>query len=462
MLADIQLPGIDGLEFTRRVKRDPATKDILVVALTAFAMKGDEQKAIDAGCDGYITKPIDTRSLGARIRGYLNRSAASQAGSPPPPADGGTVRQKIALPPGEFQALRHRFLEEGHAKSRQLLLDLDGQFNANDAARVVHQWIGTGGLLGYSAISRLAREVEGAMLERPLDNSQLRESLTSLVLAFTTPTEARDVPIPEAIIQNLAGKRIALIGFPHSERERICVALERAQTVPVFFSAADAVDAHQLRQCAVLVVHVRPETMDSCWLNPATMTAVNQPMVFVGDRDHLLELAAPVRSLAREFLMDSWPPEEALVRLNLAVAPRRAGADPLDGAANLTGGGIIEGRTQVLIAAEDPTVVALARTAIQNFGMDCRTAADGRSAIEAIREARPHAAVLDVHMPGMDGYEVLSVIRQERMPIRVVLMTARQHESDVLRGFTLGADDYIVKPFSPMELVARLKRLLGR
>ena len=79
ILADIQLPGMDGLELTRRLKRDENTRDIVVVALTAFAMKGDEQTAIDAGCDGYITKPIDTRSLGGRVRGYLQRSGEVRA-----------------------------------------------------------------------------------------------------------------------------------------------------------------------------------------------------------------------------------------------------------------------------------------------------------------------------------------------------------------------------------------------
>src|SRR4051794_9908503 len=72
ILADIQLPGIDGLEMTRRIKANPATRQIIVVALTAFSMKDDEQRAIDAGCDGYFTKPIDTRSLGQRLRGILD------------------------------------------------------------------------------------------------------------------------------------------------------------------------------------------------------------------------------------------------------------------------------------------------------------------------------------------------------------------------------------------------------
>jgi CheY-like chemotaxis protein len=71
ILMDLQLPGMDGLELTRRLKADPATRDIVIVAITAYAMKGDEQKALAAGCDGYITKPIDTRALPQVIAGYL-------------------------------------------------------------------------------------------------------------------------------------------------------------------------------------------------------------------------------------------------------------------------------------------------------------------------------------------------------------------------------------------------------
>jgi two-component system, cell cycle response regulator DivK len=454
VLADIQLPGMDGLEFTRRVKQNPATSDIMVVALTAFATRGDEQKAVDAGCDGYITKPIDTRSLGLRIRTHLDRRAESHPATPAPPA--GTAPEKAAIPAAELQALRRKFLEEGHELSRQLLLDLDGQFQSVEAARVVHQWIGTGGLLGYTAISRLAREVETCLLEKPLDNSQLRESLTNLVLSFTTPREARDAPIPDSIIHSLSGKAVGVAGFPSTERERLCVALERAEAVPTFFAVEDPPSSPSAAACDLLVIYIRPETMDSPWLDPATMNGVGRPIVFVGDREHLLELSPPAQGLAREFLMDSWAPEEALVRLSLALTARPSGSAPASHPAAHAG------RAQILVADDDATVLALVRTAIQNFGMDCQIASDGRSAIDAIRLTKPHAAVLDVNMPGMDGYEVLAAIRSEHMPVRVLLLTARQQESDVLRGFTLGADDYIVKPFSPMELVARIKRLLGR
>ncbi len=71
ILMDLQLPGVDGLELTRRLKGDPKTRDIRVLAVTAYAMKGDEEKALEAGCDGYVTKPIDTRALPALIAKQL-------------------------------------------------------------------------------------------------------------------------------------------------------------------------------------------------------------------------------------------------------------------------------------------------------------------------------------------------------------------------------------------------------
>jgi two-component system cell cycle response regulator DivK len=73
ILMDIQLPGMDGLEMTRRLKASADTKDIVVVALTAYAMKGDEEKARAAGCDGYVTKPIDTQALPGLVAGYLKK-----------------------------------------------------------------------------------------------------------------------------------------------------------------------------------------------------------------------------------------------------------------------------------------------------------------------------------------------------------------------------------------------------
>ncbi len=448
VLADIQLPGIDGLELTRRLKRDNRTSHIAVVALTAFAMRGDEQKAIDAGCDGYITKPVDTRTLGASIRKILDQRAETCGGPVPPPS----AAPEADIPPSELHALRHRFLEEGQAEVRHWLLNLDGELNANDAARAVHQWIGAAGLLGYTAISRLARETEAVLVARPIDQNQLRESLTTLALAFGSPRDARDLPVPEMIRRSLGGRQMALVGLSASDGQRLAVSLERAGAAATLIDPGQPLEAGTVRAYDAAVVQYRPDTAGSPWLKP--WVAETLALVLAGTRDHLLEMASWTQSVARELLMDPWQADEALLRLSLALHQERGATCPDSPALSQAG------RAQVLVADDDPTVRALVANAIRNFGMDCETAANGPSAVDAARRLRPQVAVLDVNMPGMDGFEVLAAIRAEQIPVRVLLLTARQQETDVLRGFTLGADDYVVKPFSPLELVARLKRLL--
>ncbi len=71
ILMDVQLPGMDGLELTRRLKADPLYRDTIILAFTAYAMKGDQEKASAAGCDGYLAKPIDTRTFPAEVASYL-------------------------------------------------------------------------------------------------------------------------------------------------------------------------------------------------------------------------------------------------------------------------------------------------------------------------------------------------------------------------------------------------------
>src|ERR1035438_2479079 len=102
-----------------------------------------------------------------------------------------------------MKVLRHRFLQEGQERTRQMLVDLDDEFHSKEAARTVHQWVGTAGYLGYMPLARQAREVETLLRDRPVDSAQARESLTNLLLAFSRPREAQDTPIPDAIMRAL-------------------------------------------------------------------------------------------------------------------------------------------------------------------------------------------------------------------------------------------------------------------
>lgn len=73
IVMDLQMPGVDGFELTRRLKTDPRTRHVVIIAVTAYAMKGDERRALEAGCDGYVTKPIDTRTLPGLVAAHLAR-----------------------------------------------------------------------------------------------------------------------------------------------------------------------------------------------------------------------------------------------------------------------------------------------------------------------------------------------------------------------------------------------------
>lgn len=121
--------------------------------------------------------------------------------------------------------------------------------------------------------------------------------------------------------------------------------------------------------------------------------------------------------------------------------------------------------TPVVVAADDdPTTTAIVRAVVSQNAMICHTAADGKTALELVRRHRPGVVVLDVNMPFLGGFEVLAAIRNdsEISATPVVMLTSVQQESDVVRAFSLGADDYVVKPFNPMELLARLKRIVRK
>jgi DNA-binding response OmpR family regulator len=115
----------------------------------------------------------------------------------------------------------------------------------------------------------------------------------------------------------------------------------------------------------------------------------------------------------------------------------------------------------VLVIEDEATIAASVAARLRKDGFRVETAADGPSGVERCRQLRPDLVVLDVMLPGLDGLEVCRQIQRER-PVPVLMLTARDDETDVLVGLGVGADDYMTKPFSPRELVARVKALLRR
>ena len=470
VLTDIQLPGMDGLELIRRLKSNPLTRDTIVLAVTAFAMKSDERRALEAGCDGYITKPIDTRTFPTLIRQYLNRGKEASQGALPAYSTQETDKG-LCLPD-----LRHRFAAEGVEQSERLVRQLGVTFDHQNALVTAHQWAGAAGSIGYPEITQAARELETVLQQNGSGSMEsTRELLMRLARLFTEalnsdpkPTApqstgeeepaavAGSVSVPlgllsarqevasPAVLATLAGKRFALAGFPPAEAARLAKALEACQAFSRALGTLPDLEA------------VRP--FDGVILNVASQVNIpkwNKPVLMIGRREVLLKL--PVQDAAHDFLFEPWTTDEFILRSYLTIsrgAPGRA-AQPVASAG---------GKRRVVVADDDSTIRALVEAAVGNAGLECRVASDGGAALELIRSWQPDLAVLDVNMPNRSGYEVLSSLRNDPLlrEIRVILLTARQQETDVIRGFGLGADDYVIKPFSPMELIARLKRLLGK
>src|SRR5215469_2109170 len=116
---------------------------------------------------------------------------------------------------------------------------------------------------------------------------------------------------------------------------------------------------------------------------------------------------------------------------------------------------------RILVADDDPLVVRLVRTHLTRAGYQVLTAGTGPEARAAAADEQPDLVILDLMLPHLDGYEVCRRIREFSL-VPIVMLTARGEQADKLRGFEMGADDYLTKPFAPAELLARVKAVLRR
>ena len=116
---------------------------------------------------------------------------------------------------------------------------------------------------------------------------------------------------------------------------------------------------------------------------------------------------------------------------------------------------------KILVVDDEPSILKLVSAYLKQEGYEVNTAADGDAGLKAARAFKPDLIILDVMLPGMDGIEVLARLRRES-DVYVILLTARTEETDKIVGLSVGADDYVTKPFSPRELVARVKAALRR
>jgi len=144
VLMDIQLPGMDGLELTRQIRNTPDWKDLIVVALTAYALSSDEVRMKEAGCDGYISKPIDTRAFPNRVRSYLGLRS----------------NDSPEIDSAEIALLKAQFLGQVREEASLLLSLSNIDLAAPRTFSALHRWVGLAGSVGLGTLTDLARDAE--------------------------------------------------------------------------------------------------------------------------------------------------------------------------------------------------------------------------------------------------------------------------------------------------------------
>ena len=315
--------------------------------------------------------------------------------------------------------------------------------------RIAHQLRGSGGAYGFPAVTTAAGEVEDAP---PETLAAAATRLTALLRAESKRAAHRvlivdDDPVMAQVLASLVpdGGRIARLAATAAEADAMIQA-ERFDLVLLDLFLPDE-DGRRLlaRWRATPATAATPVFVLSARLGPEIKTecfALGADAYFEKPVDPAMIAAAVASRLARQ-------------------APDPAPTAPAPGP-SASGG--MAAPAQVLIADDDPLIASIVTHRLGKAGHTVRHVSDGAAVLAALDGQRPDLLILDIKMPEMDGLEVLRRIRAAPTPrpLPVIILTALSNEADVVRGFGLGADDYLVKPFSPTELSVRVERLLRR
>lgn len=435
ILMDIQLPGKDGLELTRELRRTPIHDKTPIIALTAYTNVCDLERAREAGCNGIIWKPIDAAAFARQVRNYVGGGDADI------PSDGSDL----------LAEMRNAFLAEGLEQCCAILKDLKSNAGrvTEKVQRVVRRWAGMGKTLGFPEIFEQGRRLEALTIAASLEHDELIRAIETARRRFLAAT-SHESKLPLALIRGLRDVRIGLAHFSEEEANRLRTVANRSNVRAVMermnpeSADPDGYDAMIVNECAL---SAQPASNERPW---------TLPTLFISPRSSL-ESLSKLSSRAHDFLIAPWEAEEALLRVYRLIASAPPPPPAVDSPH------MPRRQPRVLIADDDPDMVALVSATLRRSGLEFNVAHSGLQALDKANRHPPDAIVLDVNMPDLDGFEVLKRLRRNLTTetIPVLMLTARGQESDIARSAGSGADDYVVKPFDPTDLANRLETIIA-
>ena len=313
----------------------------------------------------------------------------------------------------------------------------------------------------------LADELESALSCAPtVTRVSASESLRELAAIFAAepppapvPAQTPEIPLnsappappapPARILKGLEGCKVAAIGFGRQDISGLAtIMIDRRARIEFLPRGEKA----QLAEFDLLLINAAStEILKREAAGFREMLALGIPSIIIGSRSALTFLRDCTDPQTWDFAAKpihleelAWRAVNLLSRNQTSSAARRLPA-------------------RVVVADSDPFTRMLIESAMTQLDVQCTLTDDGEAAWKAISESNPGVVILDLTLANRDGFQLMADIRRTttiRKP-KIIVLSARQSEADILRAFSLGADDYITKPFSPLELSARLTRLLG-
>ncbi|MDQ3069027.1 MAG: response regulator [Acidobacteriota bacterium] len=366
-----------------------------------------------------------------------------------------------------LQETRQRFIARfpGQCDAIEVLID-DASAGASAGAiaelrQVAHRLAGLAGTLGFPVLSLHAGRLELACAKRTpgFDSASARAELRGMREAFGAElTNQASWSAPD-VAAGPEGTRVLLAEDDPDQQLLVATCLRRAGYVPTVVDSGDVVlaVAREARPAIIILESDLPgvDGFAVCRLLKADPELSGIPVIFLAAGANVDDRLAGLMLGADEFLAKPVDMRELILRI-AHLLKRCAPADaPSPGAVSRSAGA-----AKILIADDDPDVTGLVDAQMRAAGYETFLAFDGEQAMTLIAAHDPDVVVLGLLLPRLTGFEILAQLQAVTTRPRVIVLSALSQEDDVTRAFELGADDYMTKPFSPQELMARVARLL--
>ena len=469
IILDCETPEMDGYEAARAIRRLPggAGSRVPILGLTAGSTDANREKRKAAGMNDYIVKPIRPKVVASVLaRWDVN---AHLTAAPPLAVDREVLTSLADIAGDSHPTLFNEIIELFLGSTPMRMAEMRQAFKKKDAKvlrEVAHNLRGSSGQLGATRIEQTCAAVE--TLARAGSLKGVRELLDQLDLDFervqsdllTFGEERRALLLKPGPPQRSSVHRVLDVSRTMLEGKRLLVVHDDPQIV------ADLEAAFQGTGSSIREVRVKDAPFSGdllFWgieleeLARLRDQGLKLP-VMVLSREPDAALLDHVQRLGADFVLEPFHPSDLQLRTVLRLTNPHLGLTETPVTS-------ISGPQELLVAEDDALIARFLVSNLEGAGFRTTLVRDGDAAIEAFDDQKPYAvAILDINMPKTDGFGVLSHLRlrpqSHRIP--VLMLSARVQEHDIVRAFDLGADDYVTKPFNPLELVTRVRRLARR